>query len=203
MNFHALFKHPRIAALGRWRVFRWLRLIPGIGRLRALRPGVDAQVGALIDAFAGFATLDGELNALEADLILDMLRNAFPEVDHGWLARRLQRAVANPQPLQNLASELRDGYEESSKLALGLQLYTLVDAAGRSDRNRASFEIFMRRLGRPELGTSILREMRGDGDSPSSDELPFERLIFGVNGADVALPPAAASGYVGCWWGCA
>jgi ABC-type multidrug transport system ATPase subunit len=193
VNIHALFKHPRIAALGRWRVFRWLRSIPGIGRIRALRPGVDAQVGALVDAFAAFATLDGELNAFEADLILDMLRNAFPEVDHSWLARRLQRAVANPRPLQNLATELRDGYDEASKLALGLQLYTLVDAAGRSDRNRASFEIFMRRLGRPELGTSILREMRGDGESPASDELPFERLIFGVNGADVVLPPAASS----------
>ena len=67
----------------------WLRAIPGVGRIRALRPGADAQVGVLVDAFAAFATLDGELSPLEADLILDLLRSAFPEVDHGWLARRL------------------------------------------------------------------------------------------------------------------
>jgi hypothetical protein len=51
----------------------WLRTVPGIGRLRALRPGADAHVGALVDAFAAFATLDDVLSSLEADLILDMI----------------------------------------------------------------------------------------------------------------------------------
>jgi ABC-type multidrug transport system ATPase subunit len=172
-------------------VLHGLRALPGVGRLRALRPGADAQVGVLVDAFAAFATLDGVLSPLEADLILDMLRSAFPEVDHGWLGRRLQRAVRNPRPLQSLAVELKDGYDDSGKLALGLQLFTLVDAAGRSERNRASFEVFMRRLGRPEWGTAILREMRGDTEDAGTSEPPFERLIFGRDGADVMLPPAA------------
>ena len=176
---------------GRAQVLRWLRAIPGVGRLRALRPGADAQVGVLVDAFAAFATLDGELSPLEADLILDMLRSAFPEVDHGWLGRRLQRAVRSPRPLQSLAVELKTSYDDSGKLALGLQLFTLVDAAGRSERNRASFEVFMRRLGQPEFGTAILREMRGEEERPRDDELPFERLIFGRDGGDVMLPPAA------------
>lgn len=184
-------KDAHRAALLRARAMGWLRAIPGVGRMRALRPGADAQVGVLVDAFAAFATLDGELNQLEADLILDLLRSAFPEVDHGWLARRLQRAVKIPRPLQGLAVELKDGYDDSGKVALGLQLYTLVDAAGRSERNRASFEVFMRRLGRPDCGTAILREMRGDLDTPPNAELPFERLIFGRDGADVVLPPAA------------
>ncbi|MEI6178502.1 MAG: ATP-binding cassette domain-containing protein, partial [Verrucomicrobiota bacterium] len=173
------------------RVMGWLQAIPGVGRLRALRPGADAQVGVLVDAFAAFATLDGVISPLEADLILDLLRSAFPQVDHGWLGRRLQRAVRNPQPLQSLAVQLRESYDDAGKLALGLQLFTLVDAAGRSERNRASFEVFMRRLGKPEYGTAILREMRGDPAQPHDRELPFERLIFGRDGADVMLPPAA------------
>jgi len=185
-------KDPLQAPPGRDRVLRWLRALPGVGRLRALRPGADAQVGVLIDAFAAFAILDGELSPLEADLILDMLRSAFPQVDHGWLGRRLQRAVRNPRSLQSLAVELKTNYDDSGKLALGLQLFTLVDAAGRSERNRASFEIFMRRMGHPEFGTAILREMRGDVENPRDEELPFERLIFGRDGADVMLPPAAA-----------
>jgi ABC-type multidrug transport system ATPase subunit len=175
----------------RGRALKWLRAIPGVGRLRALRPGADAQVGVLVDAFAAFATLDGDLSPLEADLILDMLRSAFPEVDHGWLGRRLQRAVRNPQPLQSLAVALKDTYDDSGKLALGLQLFTLVDAAGRSERNRASFEVFMRRLGRPDYGSAILREMRGDIEEPADADLPFERLVFGRDGADVILTPAA------------
>jgi len=169
-----------------------LQAIPGVGRLRALRPGADAHVGVLVDSFAAFATLDDELSTLEADLILDMLRSAFPEVDHGWLGRRLQRAVRNPRPLQGLAVELKDSFDDAGKLALGLQLFTLVDAAGRSERNRTSFEIFMRRLGRPDYGVAILREMRGDAGEPADEDLPFERLIFGRDGADVLLPPAAS-----------
>jgi ABC transport system ATP-binding/permease protein len=172
-------------------VLRWLQAIPWVGRLRALRPGTDSQVGVLVDAFAAFATLDDELSTLEADLILDMLRSAFPEVDHGWLGRRLQRAVRSPQPLQALAVQLKDHFDDTGKLALGLQLFTLVDAAGRSERNRTSFEIFMRRLGRPDYGVAILREMRGDAGEAGEGELPFERLIFGAAEADVILPPAA------------
>ena len=182
---------PNWRSRGRERVFKILRAIPGVGRLRGLRPGADAQVGVLVDAFTAFAMLDGDLSALEGDLILDMLRSAFPEVDHGWLARRLQRAVRFPRPLQALAVELKDSYDDPGKVALGLQLFTLVDAAGRSERNRTSFEVFMRRLGKPELGAAILREMRGDADAPDSPELPFERLVFGRDGADVILPPAA------------
>ncbi len=182
---------PWWRALGNARALKWLRTIPGIGRLRSLRPGAASQTGVLVDAFASFATLDGELSAAEGDLILDMLRSAFPEVDHRWLARRLQRAARNPQPLQFIAQELRDVYDDAGKLALGLQLFTLVDAAGRSDRNRSSFEVFMRRLGKPELGAAILREMRGDADGPDAGDLPFERVIFGRDGAEVVLPPAA------------
>jgi len=173
------------------RSLRWLQAIPGVGRIRALRPGADAHVGVLVDAFAAFATLDDELSPLEADLILDMLRSAFPEADHGWLGKRLQRAVRNPRPLQGLAIELKDSFDDAGKLALGLQLFTLVDASGRSERNRSSFEIFMRRLGRPDFGLAILREMRGDAGEPADGELPFERLVFGRDGADVLLPPAA------------
>ena len=177
----------------RLRVLGWLRAIPGVGRLRALRPGTDAHVGVLVDAFAAFATADDNLSSLEADLILDMLRSAFPEVDHGWLARRMERAVRNPHPLQALAVELKDSFDDVGKLALGLQLFTLVDAAGRSERNRTSFEVFMRRLGRPDYGSAILREMRGDSEEPAgTEELPFERLVFGKDDADVILPPAAS-----------
>ena len=171
---------------GRW--LGWLRTLPGIGRLRALRPGSDSHVGPLVDAFAAFATLDDVLSPMEADLILDMLRSAFPEVDHGWLGKRLQRAVKHPTPLQGLALALKETLGDQGKLALGLQLFTLVDAAGKSERSRASFEIFMRRLGRPEYGLAILREMRGD---PGEEEPPFERLVFGYENADVILPPAA------------
>ncbi len=166
----------------------WFRGRGSIGRMGKRSEG---RVGALVDAFAAFATLDDVLSPVEADLILDMLRSAFPEVDHAWLTRRLRRAVKNPKPLQGLAGELRQNLDDTEMLAVGLQLFTLVDASGRSERSRASFEIFMRRLGRPEVGAAILREMRGEGGGAAGDELPFEKLVFGGKDADVVLPPAA------------
>ena len=174
----------------------WQRLAftwpPFRERYGGLAKRAESQVGGLIDAFATFATLDDVLSTVEADLILDMLRSAFPDVDHAWLARRLQRAVKSPQPLQGLAAQLRKSLDETDKLAIGLQLYTLVDASGRSERSRSSFEVFMRRLGRPEVGTAILKEMVSCGEPPAErDSLPFERLLFGQQDVDIILPPAA------------
>ncbi len=170
---------------------RWLSLIPGVARLRALRPGTDAHVGSVVDAFAAFATIDENLTPVEADLLIDMLRSAFPEVDHGWLERRLRRAIRSPRPLPALAMRLRENLGDPAKLAIALQLYTLVHASGRTDRSRSAFEVFMRRLGRPEYGSAILREMRDDVAPPATN-LPFECVAFGGPHGDVALPPAAA-----------
>ncbi|GAA5483582.1 ATP-binding cassette domain-containing protein [Haloferula sargassicola] len=146
-------------------------------------------LGMMVDAFAGFATLDGKLDPGEAELILDLLRSAFPEADHSWLARRVRRAVREPRPLPNIAAELREFLTDPEKMAVGLQLYTLVDAVGRSERSRTAFEVFMRRLGRPDHARQILEEMAGQAmHSPAA----FERVIFGHGEeADVALPPQA------------
>ncbi len=160
---------------------------------RRIKKRSQGQVGALVDAFAAFATLDDILSPVEADLILDMLRSAFPEVDHAWLTRRLRKAVKSPKPLQGLANELRKSLDDTGKLSVGLQLFTLVDASGRSERSRASFEIFMRRLGQPEVGNAILGEMRGEGSQMEDADLPFEKLIFGGGEADVILPPASGT----------
>ncbi len=146
-------------------------------------------LGMMVDAFAGFATLDGRIDTDEAELILDLLRSAFPEADHSWLARRVQRAVRDPKPLSNTAAELREVLDEAEKMAVGLQLYTLVDAAGLTERSRSAFEVFMRRLGTPEHARQILDEM---GGLPATTAVGFERVIFSRRHySDVVLPEAA------------
>ena len=151
--------------------------------------GGQRILGLLVDAFAGVATLDGRLDEGEAELILDLLRSAYPEADHSWLARRVQRAVRDARPLPHTAAVLRDLLNDAEKMALGLQLYTLVDAAGRTERSRTAFEVFMRRLGKPEAGHEILAEMTAMPVGPTSG---FERLIFSPDDdADVRLPAVA------------
>lgn len=156
------------------------------GWRRRGKPASNRVLGMMVDAFAGFATLDGRLAPGEADLILDLLRSAYPEADHSWLARRVQRAVRNPKPLANTAAELRELLEDPEKMAVGLQLYTLVDAVGRTERSRSAFEVFMRRLGRPDHAHQILDEM---GGLPLGSPVGFERIIFAHHpNADVQLP---------------
>ena len=146
-------------------------------------------LGMMVEAFAGFATLDGRLDPGEAELILDLLRSAFPEADHSWLARRVQRAVRDPKPLASTAADLKETLDDPQKMAVGLQLFTLVDAVGRTDRSRSAFEVFMRRLGRQDYARQILAEM---GDEPLDKPTGFERVIFGTTDlADVLLPATA------------
>ncbi|MGB1129486.1 MAG: TIGR02186 family protein, partial [Haloferula sp.] len=162
------------------------------GWRRRGKPASNRVLGMMVDAFAGFATLDGRLAPGEADLILDLLRSAYPEADHSWLARRVQRAVRNPKPLANTAAELRELLEDPEKMAVGLQLYTLVDAVGRTERSRSAFEVFMRRLGRPDHAHQILDEM---GGLPLGSPVGFERIIFAHHpNADVQLPANVISG---------
>lgn len=164
------------------------------GNFLRISKRMESQMGALVDAFASFAIIDKVVNHTEADLILDMLRSTFPEVDHSWLSRRLRKSVASPQPLQTLAGDLRHSMDEGDKRILGLQLYTLVSAAGRSNEGKESFEMFMRRLGEPQVGAAIVREMTGEESDVPDAELPFEKLLFGGTEADISLP-AAAEGY--------
>ncbi len=167
-----------------------MRGVPGLGGMRFLRPGSDALLGPLVDVFAAFAVLDQNFSEDDADVVLDLLRSAFPEVDHGWLARRLQRSVRWPTALPNLASDLYGKLDDQGKLALGLQLWILVAGAGRSQELRTTFDVFMRRLGHPDYGHAILREM--DDGVPLEEQPVFERVCFGGESyADVKLPEAA------------
>lgn len=170
---------PRAGSGGGW----WRRSEPAAAKSARI-------LGLMVDAFAGFATLDGVVDTEEADLILDLLRNAFPEADHSWLARRVQRAVRDAKPLARTAMDLKELLDDPQKLAVGLQLHALVDAVGRSERNRTTFEVFLRRMGRPDHSRMILAEMAGGG---STGPASFERVIFGEPGrADVILPPLAS-----------
>ena len=115
----------------------------------------EAQIGPLVDCFAAFAMLDEKLSSVEVDLILDLLRSAYPEIDQTWLKRRLRRSVNFPSSLRALASDLRNTLDEATKLSLGLELFALVSTSGRYQQRRASFDIFMRKLGKPEFGSAI------------------------------------------------
>jgi ABC-type multidrug transport system ATPase subunit len=154
--------------------------------LRRPSPGGIKHAAGLVDIFAAFVSLDNRVDRAETEVALDLLRHAFPEAHHGWLARRLHRALAHPRRPEKIASKLKNELDTDERVSLGLQLYLLVIASGSSYLGKESFVKVMHALGAGEDGQLILKEMQGnDYDGP----LPFNKIVFSSQQtADVLLP---------------
>ncbi|MGJ8656394.1 MAG: ATP-binding cassette domain-containing protein [Akkermansiaceae bacterium] len=149
------------------------------------------HVGTLVDVFASFVALDGSVDAAEAEVALDLLRHAYPEADHGWLARRLQRAFRSPSSTRALADQITQSMDAKSITSLGLQLYLLVDSSTSKNRGQQAFMDLLILIGKADLGMVICDEM--NDRYHADDLLPFTRVIFSRNeDADVVVPPQAA-----------
>lgn len=173
----------------------WLERVPVLRYLAPAAPGGMKHAGGLVDVFASFVSLDNRVDRAEAEVALDLLRHAFPEADHGWLARRLHRALASPQPPQVVAAALRGQLDADERVSLGLQLYLLVVASNSAFRGKSAFSKVMHSLGAEEVGKAILGEMDG---TPPSAPLPFEKVVFSCDAsADVPMPPTSA-GFAFC-----
>ena len=158
----------------------------------AKAPEQSSHASTLVDVFASFISIDRSVDTSEADIALDLLRNAFPEADHAWLARRLQRALKSPASPKSLALYISDKLDNEGIVSLGLQLLLLVEASDRRTRSRSIFVDFMDRLSDQSIGNLILQEMTEGYEGQK--ELPFTRLIFSAEpDADVILPPESAA----------
>ena len=154
--------------------------------LRRPAPGGIKHAAELVDIFASFVTLDNRVDRAEAEVALDLLRHAFPEANHAWLARRLHRALADAKPPERVAANLKDQLDEDDLVSLGLQLYLLVTASGTSYLGKESFGKVMASLGAESVGQAILLEMQ---DNTYTGALPFNKVIFSsLDNADVRLP---------------
>jgi ABC-type multidrug transport system ATPase subunit len=167
-----------------WR--RWLNQLPGIKRLRPAAPSGVKYAGNLVDVFASFVSLDNQVDRSEAEVALDLLRHAFPEADHRWLARRLHRALANPQSLAKLIVSLGKELNQDEIVSLGLQLYLLVIASHSASRGQHAFTQVMDGLGAKAAADAILAEMNGEDNA---EPLPFDKIAFTTElDASVVMP---------------
>lgn len=145
------------------------------------------MVASLVEVFAAFVSLDEQVDTAEAEVALDLLRHAFPEADHHWLARRLQKALRAPTSTAALASKLAVQLDREGLVSLGLQLYLLIDASSRRNRGRRAFLDLFHQLDGNGLGKMILQEIEEGYNG--TKKLPFTRLICsGEESADLQLP---------------
>lgn len=160
-------------------------------RWLAPAPKSIEHVGTLVDVFASFVALDGSVDTAEAEVALDLIRHAYPEADHGWLARRLQRAFRFPSSTQTLADQIKREMSGKSITSLGLQLYLLIDSSTSKKRGLNAFMELLNLIGKADLGMLICDEM--NGRYHADEKLPFTRVIFSSHpDADVKVPPQAS-----------
>ncbi len=154
-------------------------------------PRSMTHAGSLIDVFAAFVSLDNQFAQGEANVALDLLRHAFPEADHGWIARRLRRALRSPKSIDEISEQIQGSIQAEELVHGCMQLYLLVMSSGSQQVSTAAFKQLLDAVNAADLAESIITEFSGNADSK---KLPFDKITLAHQDADILLPDHA----IGC-----
>jgi hypothetical protein len=83
----------------------------------------------LIEVFAAFSKLDGNIEEEEVESSLGYLRYDYPEAIYADMRRLYFEALQQPQDLTQRAKELGQKLSQEQKILLGVQLYLLISRA--------------------------------------------------------------------------
>ena len=122
-------------------LLRWFK-----GGMGSPAPGTQL-LPVLIQVFAGFSKLDGEIVAEDIDSSLGFLRYDYPEAVHSELQRLYQKALQEDQDLNEVAAQLAAQLTVEQKVLLGIQLYLLISRAHVPKTQLVQFYRFMTNLG--------------------------------------------------------
>lgn len=156
----------------------WRRLLGG---LTGRKPGASSGTSilpVLIEVFAGFSKLDGEVEEEEIESSLGYLRYDYPDAIYTELRRLYSEALHKEQDLNVRAKELSRTLSMEQKILLSVQLYLLISrnaAAASNRRQMVEFYLFMTNLGIAAQAIDIVYQLNS-GDRPSDEE-------FGNKGA--------------------
>ncbi|MAS95470.1 MAG: hypothetical protein CMO55_19900 [Verrucomicrobiales bacterium] len=150
----------------------------------------ESMLPMLIEVFAGFTKLDGQVVEEEIDSILGFLRYDFPETVYTELRQLFIKSLSRRQDLEAIASNLAESLPLEDKVLLGVQLYVLISRAGLPKENLITFYQFMTTLGVAseainivyQLNTSELSQLRKNDPQPDTkkdkDAHHLESLIL-------------------------
>lgn len=188
---------PATAVMVREQATRWWRktrervagTAPDSGPTRTMLP-------LLIEVFAGFSMLDGDVEECEIESSLGYLRYDYSEAVYSDMRKLYFEALQKPQELEEQARELSRTLTEDQKLLLGVQLYLLISRSKSSRRQMVQYYLFMTNLGIAAQAIDIVYQLNaGDPDeevegteSPEKAGQPLETLhIAAQKPCDVLL----------------
>ncbi|MEM7012291.1 MAG: ATP-binding cassette domain-containing protein, partial [Verrucomicrobiota bacterium] len=168
----------------RWRRRIFHRKVPRTSR---------TMLPTLIQVFAGFSKVDGEIEEREIDSALGFLRYDYPETVYSELRQLYRDALREPQDLNEIATELAEKLGVEDKILLGVQLYALISRADLQKDHLIAFYLFMTNLGIASEAIDIVYQLNTgeleETPEPQPQGQPLETLAIGRDKpADVILP---------------
>ncbi len=153
----------------------------------------NTMLPVLIEVFAAFSKLDGNIEEEEVESSLGYLRYDYPEAIYADMRRLYFEALQEPQDLTQRAKELGQKLSQEQKVLLGVQLYLLISRAQHNQRQMVEFYLFMTNLGIAAQAIDIVYQLNA-GDKPPENGFstkggqPLETLRIGsTKNCDVLL----------------
>lgn len=160
-----------------------------------LQPGVtrDAMLPVLIEVFAGFSKLDGEVEEEEIERSLGYLRYDYSGAIYSDMRRLYFEALQQPQDLAQRAKDLSGQLAMDQKILLCVQLYLLISQSASNQRQMVEFYLFMTNLGIAAQAIDIVYQLNTGEHAPAEEFVtksgqPLETLeISASNTSSVVL----------------
>jgi ABC-type multidrug transport system ATPase subunit len=162
------------------RVWQWL----GQRGQKAHVPDMrDAMLPLLIEVFAGFSKIDGNVEEEEIERSLSYLRYDYSGAIYPEMRRLYFEALQQPQDLAERAKDLSHQLGHEQKLLLCVQLYLLISQSLSNQRQMVDFYLFMTNLGIASQAIDIVSQL-SNGEAPCDDPTqrgsqPLETLSIG------------------------
>jgi len=157
----------------------------------------ERTASALSEVFGSFIIQDGEASNRELEIVYDFARSIFPDVDHGILGRKLETAVARPQPLEQPLQHLKTNLPSNHKTAFALQLYSVIRAGGDLEKERERFIEVIEAIGAKDLAQAVITEL---SSTDSSKSQLITRIDFGSKlSNEIRLPDTPDSPHFRCY----
>lgn len=151
------------------KVSGWKGLLAKFMPSRKNKTTRNTMLPVLIEVFAGFSKIDGEVEEEEIDSSLGYLRYDYPEAIYSELRRLYSEALSKEQDLTTRAKELAKTLSMEQKILLGVQLYLLISHSTSNRRQMVEFYLFMTNLGIAAQAIDIVYQLNA-GDKPAQDE---------------------------------
>lgn len=153
----------------------------------------NSMLPVLIEVFAGFSKLDGDVEEEEIESSLGYLRYDYSGAIYADMRRLYFEALQQPQDLGQRAKELSNQLSMEQKILLCVQLYLLISRSLTNQRQMVEFYLFMTNLGIAAQAIDIVYQLNagagpGEEDFTAKSGQPLETLRIGsVETCDVLL----------------